>query len=68
MKENRLKTLYEKEGTKKVLASLLSILIGLFVGSLIVAIVGISKDDMGAKSIWDGIRIIFAGLFSTGPK
>lgn len=66
MKENRLKTLYEKEGTKKVLASLLSILIGLFVGSLIVAIVGISKDDMGAKSIWDGIRIIFAGLFSTG--
>lgn len=66
MKENRLKTLYEKEGTKKVLASLLSILIGLFVGSLIVAIVGISKDDMGAESIWDGIRIIFAGLFSTG--
>ena len=66
MKENRLRTLYEKEGTKKVLASLLSIIIGLFVGSIIVAIVGFSKADMGGKSVWDGIRLIFAGLFSTG--
>lgn len=66
MKENRLRTLYEKDGTKKVLASLLSILIGLIVGSIIVAIVGFSKPGMGGKSVWDGIRLIFAGLFSTG--
>ena len=66
MKENKLRTLYNKESTKKVLASLLSILIGLAVGSIIIAIVGFSKDNLGAKSVWDGIRIIFAGLFSTG--
>ena len=66
MKENKLRTLYNKEGTKKVLASLISILIGLAVGSIIIAIVGFSKDTLGAKSVWDGIRIIFAGLFSTG--
>lgn len=66
MKNNKLITLYEKEGTKKVLASLLSILIGLAVGSIIVAVVGFSKEGMGAKSVWDGIRLIFAGLFSTG--
>ncbi len=66
MKENKLRTLYNKEGTKKVLASLISILIGLAVGSIIVAIVGFSKDNLGAKSVWDGIRLIFAGLFSTG--
>lgn len=66
MKENKLKTLYDKDGTKKVLASILSILIGLFVGSLIVVAVGLSKSDMGIRSVWDGIRLIFAGLFSTG--
>lgn len=66
MKENKLRTLYNKEGTKKVLSSLISILIGLAVGSIIVAIVGFSKDNLGAKSVWDGIRLIFAGLFSTG--
>ncbi len=66
MKENKLRTLYNKEGTKKVLASLISILIGLAVGSIIVAIVGFSKDNLGAKSVWDGVRLIFAGLFSTG--
>lgn len=66
MKENKLKTLYDRDGTKKVLASVLSIIIGLFVGSLIVVAVGLSKSDMGLRSVWDGIRLIFAGLFSTG--
>ena len=53
--------------TKKVLASLLSILIGLVVGSVIIAVVGLSTNpELGASSAWDGIRIVFAGLFSTG--
>ena len=38
MKE-RLTTLYNKDGTRTVLASILSILIGLAVGSIIVLIV-----------------------------
>ena len=40
MKQNKLRTLYEKDMTKKILASLLSILIGLVVGSVIIAAVG----------------------------
>ncbi|MFR0795907.1 MAG: hypothetical protein ACLSHG_05875 [Oscillospiraceae bacterium] len=66
MKQNKLRTLYEKDATKKILASLLSILIGLVVGSVIIAAVGFSNPELGASSVWDGIRIVFAGLFSTG--
>ena len=66
MKQNKLRTLYEKDMTKKILASLLSILIGLVVGSVIIAAVGFSNPEVGASSVWDGIRIVFAGLFSTG--
>ncbi|MGM9618310.1 MAG: ABC transporter permease [Oscillospiraceae bacterium] len=65
MKE-RLRTLYEKDGTKKVLASLLSILVGLFVGSLVVIVAGLTNPALGARSVWDGVRLIFGGLFSTG--
>ena len=35
-----MKNLYEKEGTKKVLASLISILAGLLVGAILVLVVG----------------------------
>ena len=66
MKQSKLHTLYEKDMTKKILASLLSILIGLVVGSIIIAAVGFSNPELGASSVWDGIRIVFAGLFSTG--
>ncbi len=65
MKETLL-TIYQKEGTKKVLASLISILIGLFVGTVVVVIVGLVKDTITAKGIWDGVRLIFAGILSTG--
>lgn len=66
MKQSKLHTLYEKDMTKKILASLLSILIGLVVGSIIIAAVGFSNPELGASSVWDGIRLVFAGLFSTG--
>ena len=59
MKQNKLRTLYEKDMTKKILASLLSILIGLVVGSVIIAAVGFSNPELGASSVWDGIRIVF---------
>ena len=64
--KNTLLTIYEKEATKKVLASLISILVGLLVGIVIVVIVGLSKDTITGKGIWDGVRLIFAGIFSTG--
>ena len=64
--KNSLLTLYEKDATKKVLASLISILIGLLVGVLVVVIVGLTKDTISGAGIWDGVRLIFAGILSKG--
>ena len=44
MKE-KLVNLYNKDGTKKILASLLSIVIGLLVGGIAVVIVGEQKRN-----------------------
>ncbi len=57
---------WSKDGTKSVLASLLSILIGLAVGSVIVILVGLLNPALGLSGAWDGIRLIFGGIFSTG--
>ena len=57
---------YKSDGAKSVYASLLSILIGLAVGTLVVIIVGFVKDNISMKGIWDGIRLVFLGVFSTG--
>ncbi len=60
------RSLLDIDSSRKVFASLLSILIGLAVGAVVAAIVGLSKNNIGTKGIWDGIRLIFLGLFSTG--
>ena len=64
--KNTLLNIYEKEATKKVLASLISILVGLTVGAVVVAIVGLSKSNIGVSGMWDGVRLIYAGILSTG--
>ena len=64
--KNSLANLYEKEATKKVLASLISILIGLLVGAVVVTIVGLTKKAIGLSGMWDGIRIVFVGIFCKG--
>ena len=61
-----LKYFYEKDGTKKLISSLISIIVGLLVGAIVVVIVGLCKDTISAKGIWDGVRIIFGGIFVTG--
>lgn len=63
---NRLSLLYQKDGTKKLLASLISILIGLVVGSIVVLIVGLTSSDIPVSRVWDGIRLVFIGLFCKG--
>ena len=62
----KFKSLLDNDGSRKVFASLLSIVIGLAVGAVVAALVGLSKDNIGAAGIWDGIRLIFFGVFSTG--
>lgn len=56
----------KSEGGRSVLASVLSILIGMLVGSIIIVIVGLSSSSLTLKSVWEGVRLIFLGLFSTG--
>ena len=55
-----------KENTRKVLASLLSIFVGLAVGALVVLIVGLTNDRISINGVWDGVRLIFIGILSTG--
>lgn len=62
----KIRTLLDNGSSRKVFASLLSIFIGLGVGALVAVIVGLTKDNISTKGIWDGVRIIFFGLFSTG--
>ncbi len=63
---NRLGNFMGKDSTRKVLASLLSILFGLFVGAVVVLIVGLANERISISGAWDGIRIVFAGILSTG--
>ena len=64
--KQKLSSLYGRDGTKAVLASLISILIGLAVGSVIILIVGLANPALGLSSARDGIRLVFGGLVSTG--
>lgn len=57
-----------KNGTKSLLATLISILIGLVVGSLLMLIVGLFDEKLGLKEAWTGIRLIFLSLFASGSK
>lgn len=61
-----MKNLLKTDGTKSVLASLLSILIGLAAGALVITIVGIFNPSIGLKSAWEGVRLVLLGIFSTG--
>ena len=53
--------LMEQDGAKTVVASLISILIGLLVGCIIVVIVGLANKVLGIGAAWDGIRLVLGG-------
>ena len=65
---NKLSLLYRKDGTQKFLSSLIAILLGMVFGSILIAIVGLNDSDIGGKGVFDGIKLVFLGLFSTGMK
>lgn len=54
------------DSARSILASILSIIIGMAVGCVIVLIVAATSKDLSMASAWEGIRLIFGGLFSTG--
>ena len=64
--KQKLTHLWGRDGTKSVLASLISIVIGMAVGGLIVVLVGLFNPSMGLGTMWEGVRLVFGGLFSTG--
>ena len=55
-----------REGAVKLLASLLSIAVGLLVGAVIVLLVGAGSKNISPAGAWEGVRLIFAGILSTG--
>lgn len=65
-KESPLVKMYQKDTTKTVLASLLSIAIGLALGSVLVFVVSIFNDNITLKGGWEGIQLVLFGVFCTG--
>lgn len=61
-----MKDFLKKNGTTSVLATLISIIIGLAAGSVLMLIVGALDAKIGLNGAWDGVRLIFIGLFNTG--
>ena len=57
---------FQKPGTRSVLASIISILIGLLAGSVLIFFVGLFNKAISPKGTWEGIQLVVAGLFSTG--
>ena len=48
------------------MASLISILIGMLSGVIVIVIVGLTNDSISTGGIWDGIRMVFLGVFNKG--
>ena len=57
---------YRTDGAVAVYSALISILIGMAVGAIIVIVVGMLKSNISPAGIWEGIRLVFLGVFSTG--
>lgn len=58
--------LLEKEWTKSLLGSLVSILIGITVGALIILIIALVDGEISLKGGIEGVKLIFFGVLSKG--
>lgn len=59
-------TLLKKDGAKSVIATIISIIVGLLVGSVLILVVGIFDSKLSLGAAWEGIRLVIGGIFSTG--
>lgn len=59
-------TLLKKDGAKSVLATIISIIVGLLVGSILILVVGLFDSKLSVGAAWEGIRLVIGGIFSTG--
>ncbi len=63
--KNTLLDITRRDGTRKLLASLLSIVIGIAIGAIMVLLVGLIKG-MPIQGILDGVQITLYGILCTG--
>ncbi len=61
-----MKNWFQSKSFRALLSSLLSILIGLLIGALLILLIGLTDQEIGLKGAWDGIRLVFLGVFSNG--
>lgn len=59
---------YASDSAKSVISALISILIGMAAGAILILIVGLTRDEITADGIWDGVRLVFLGILSTGRE
>ena len=59
-------TFFQKDGVRTILASLLSILVGMLAGIIVIVVVGLTNGSIASNNIWDGIRLVVFGVFSKG--
>ena len=57
---------FRRDGVRTLMASLLSILIGMFSGVIVILLVGLTNESISSSGIWDGIRMVFFGIFNKG--
>lgn len=62
----KISPLLKKDSVRSVLATIISIIIGLLVGSILVFVVALCDPKLTFNSAWDGIRLVFIGILSTG--
>lgn len=55
-----------KSSTRTILASLLSILIGLGAGAVIILLIALVTPSLSLKSAWEGMELVVGGMFATG--
>ncbi|MBR6236852.1 MAG: ABC transporter permease [Firmicutes bacterium] len=65
-RKNNEPRLLESNGFQSVLSSVVSIIIGLLFGMLLILIVGALDKNLSMKTVWEGMRLVIGGLFSTG--
>lgn len=66
MKKNDQPSLLRRDGTAKLLSSLISIVVGLLVGGIVVLVVGLTSGNISTSGAFEGFELIFAGILSTG--
>ena len=60
----KIKGFLNKDGTKSVLSTLISIIIGLIAGVIVIIIVGLADKNIPTKDIGKGVNLVLFGIFN----